>query len=315
MARPSPADLTLDPVLLTVLGLLVALIAIRISIARREGRGWRGWRLVSLAVSLTLVAIAFVSPIATAASGYLLTAHLAQVTLLMGVAPPLLLLGLPPARRGRRLPGPVDRMARIAVHPAVAIVLVNAVFFGWHVPAVYDACLSHPSLYAMQMVTVFAVSIAFWWPIVMPPFAGRTGLAPLGKLGYILLATIPQTFGGLLFALARHPFYPGYDGAPRLLGLSALSDQQVAGACMAIISKLALFAAFSVVMWRMLDARGADDTSTDEGGGGGGNGGQDGDDRPRPLAPRAPAWFGLLDRTPMPEEPVPARRDVVTAGH
>ena len=261
-----------------------------------EARGDR-WRAVAGAAGVVLLAIAFISPLSTLAGHYVLTAHLVQVTLVMGFAPPLLLLGLP--RRLPVAPRPVRAVGRVLVHPACAIVLVNLVFFGWHAPALYDAALRQPSIYALQQVMLLLVSVAFWWAIVEPTGRGPWSMAGLLKLGYILLATIPQTFAGLLFALAHHTFYAPYAAAPRVTGLDPLGDQQLAGALMAILSKLALFAAFSVVLWRVLDAEGQeDDWGGDEGDGGG-------DDRPRPVPPGSPAWLELVRRGRTVPEPQP----------
>jgi len=142
------------------------------------------------------------------------------------------------------------------------------------------------------------VSLQFWWAIVAP--AGTaSAMSSLMKLGYILLATIPQTFAGLLFALAKHTFYAPYAAAPRVTGLDALGDQQLAGALMAIISKLALFAAFSVILWRVLDAGGHEDEYGDDGGHGGDGG------RPQPVPPGTPAWLELLRRGRTVPEPSP----------
>lgn len=302
----------LDPILLVGIGSLAALVAATVRSARRQGHTIGRWSWAAILTGLALVAVAVLSPVATVASGYLLSAHLVQITLLMGFAPWLLLSGLPRSG-GAGVPRSLVRLGRLVSHPGVAIVMVNAVLIGWHVPAVFDACLRHPTLYAIQLVTLFGASVAFWWPIVVPAPAGREGLSPLVKLGYILLATIPQTFAGLLLALAHAPFYAAYAEAPRLFGVSAATDQQVAGACMAILSKLALFAAFSVVMWRLLDAHGVDDDAADDNGG---NGGQDDDDAPRPVTPPAPAWLGLLERSRLIDEPsAPASgREVVAAG-
>ena len=173
---------------------------------------------------------------------------------------------------------------------------VNLVFFGWHAPVLYQACLDHPELYSVQAVSLLLVSLAFWWVIVEPH--GSTGMSPLLKLGYILLATIPQTFAGLVFALAHHTFYPGYAAAAGQVGMAPLTDQQVAGACMALVSKLALFAAFSVVLWKMLEPAGAD-SEPDRGDDGGGGPGDDRDDAPLPARPGAPAWLAMLDRGPV----------------
>ena len=273
----------------------------RVSAAERRHRRRR---LLAAGSGLAALAVALLSPLATLADHYLLTAHLVQVTLVMGFAPPLLLLGLP--ARLPAAPRPLRLLGRALVHPACAIVLVNAVFFGWHAPVLYDAALQHPSLYAVQQLMLFLVSVAFWWAIVEPTGPGPWTMSGLLKLGYILLATIPQTFAGLLFALAQHVFYAPYAAAPRVTGLDALGDQQLAGALMAILSKLALFAAFSVVLWRVLDGEGQD-SEPDDDGGGHGRGGDD--DRPHPVPPDAPAWLELLRSGRTVPEPTPMLRE------
>jgi cytochrome c oxidase assembly factor CtaG len=189
----------------------------------------------------------------------------------------------------------------------VAIVLVNLVFFGWHARPLYEASLARSELYSVQQVSLLLVSLAFWWPIIRPSGARPWAMSPWMKLGYILLATIPQTFAGLLFALAHRAFYADYVDAARSIGVNPLTDQQLAGACMAVLSKLALFAAFSVVLWRMLEPGGADGDVDDDGGGG------DGRDAPTPVRPGAPAWLRLLDGSRLRDEP-PVRRRPAAAG-
>jgi putative membrane protein len=310
---PSPTSLEWSPLLLAGLAGTGAVMARLRPGWAEAGAAQRRWRGASVGGGLLLLAIAFVSPVATLGGHYLLTFHLVQVTLVMGFAPPLLLLGVP---RGARLrPRRLRFAARAVVHPAVAIVLVNAVFFGVHAPVLYDAALTHPPLYAVQMLLLFAVSLAFWWAIVEPTGQGPWTMNGLFKLGYILLATIPQTFAGLLFALAHRTFYAPYAAAPRVVALDALGDQQVAGALMAVISKLALFGAFSVILWRVLDGHGQEDEYGDDGGHGGGG------DRPQPAPPGMPAWLDMLRRgrtvpepsprraaSPEPREPAPSRR-------
>ena len=65
--------------------------------------------------------------------------------------------------------------------------------------------------------------------------------------------------------------YPGYGGGPQLVGLDAMTDQQIAGASIALVSKVALFAAFWVVFMNLLST-GSDGREDDSGGGGGGGG-------------------------------------------
>ncbi len=265
------------------------------------------WRRASLAAAVALLLVAFVSPLATMAAHFWLTAHLLQLTLVMGVIPALLLLALP---SGLHLP----RWLRRATHPVVAVVVVNLAFFAWHAGPLFDAALRHESLYALQQVSLLFASLAFWWPIIEPGASGeeggeRRGLAPVPKLGYILLATIPQTFAGLVFALARHPFYAAYASAPRVLGLGVLTDQQIAGACLALLSKIALFAAFSVIFIRLLADNGDNEADDGDDGGRGRRGGS-----PVPGPSGIPVWLGQLRTGRTVEEPAPPPRTRELAG-
>ncbi|HEY6378040.1 MAG TPA: cytochrome c oxidase assembly protein [Candidatus Dormibacteraeota bacterium] len=299
MARPSPTALSLSPLLATAVAALAVVAVVRWRGARARAEPFGRGRSAALVGSLALLAAVLLSPLETVGSQYLLSAHLLQVLVVMGCVPPLLLLGFPGG--GRAWPAPLRLAGDVAVHPAVALLLVNAVFFGWHAPVLFNASLNHPELYAAQMLSLLGVSILFWWPIVEPRGRTRWSIPPLFKLGFLLLATIPQTFAGLIFALDHHLIYQGY--AAGILGMTPLSDQQIAGASMALLSKLALFVAFSVLMWRLLDGAEADDEASDDGGGPGTD-----DDTPTPVPPPLPAWLSLLDTDRVVDEPAPHPR-------
>jgi cytochrome c oxidase assembly factor CtaG len=301
VARPSPTELSLSPLLITTVAAIGVLAVIRIRAARARLEPYGAGRCAALAGAMALLAAVLLSPVETVGSTYLLSAHLLQVIVVMGFAPPLLLLGFPAGHR--HWPSPVRLAGDVAVHPAVALLLVNAVFFGWHAPLLFNASLNHAELYAAQMLSLLFVSVLFWWPIVEPRGRARWSMPPLFKLGFILLATIPQTFAGLLFALDHNVIYEGY--AAGILGMTPVSDQQVAGACMALLSKLALFVAFSVVLWRLLEGAAADDDASDDGGGGPGTD----DDTPTPVPPPVPAWLALLESDRVIDEPAPRKRE------
>jgi putative membrane protein len=296
-----------SPLLIATLAGIAGVVALRVRAGLRHRDGFGRAQLAAVVGAVLLLAAVLVTPIATLGAHYLLTAHLVQVTVVMGFVPPLLLLGLQGWMRM-----PMARIPSLALrgltHPAVAIVLVNVVFFGWHATPLYNACLEHEELYALQMVSLLLVSTAFWWPIVDP--FGAAAMSSFFKLGYILLATIPQTFAGLTFALAAHPFYAVYATPPKVMGLAPLTDQQVAGACMALLSKIALFAAFSVVFLRMFSEGDQDDATGDDGG----FGRNDDDDAPLPVRPWTPAWLGMLERGPIADEPAAPSRTREMAG-
>src|SRR5580704_10193167 len=127
MARPPATALNLDPLLL---GLIVAVAAIWYWVMRRSGAAPNRWRRLAFGAACVLLVAVWITPLATLAQHYLLAAHLIQVLILMGPVPALLLLSLP--RNAGIAPRSVPRPLRLAVHPIVAIIAVNASFIVWH---------------------------------------------------------------------------------------------------------------------------------------------------------------------------------------
>src|ERR1022692_3866545 len=307
MPRPPATALNVDPLLL---GLMLLVVATWLLVARRAVEPASRTRRVSLASAVLLLGLAWVSPLATLAQHYLLAAHLIQVLILMGPVPALLLLSLPrnAGIASRSVPLPL----RLAVHPIVAIIAVNAGFIIWHLTPAYDAALASWWLYDVMQATLLLVSLLFWWPIVTPCSPPARTLTGFGKLGYIVLATIPQTLGGLLVAIAGHVLYPGYGTGPQLVGFDALTDQQIAGASIALVSKIALFAAFWVVFMNLLST--GTDGREDDGGGGGGGGSSPRLDAPRPRPSGLPRWLEDIGDGRTTEEPARPRPVRVPVG-
>jgi putative membrane protein len=308
MARPPATALNLDPVLLA---LMVLLVAIWLWVVNRSHEPATRGRRLALGGAIVLLAGIWITPLATLAQHYLLAAHLLQVLILMGPVPALLLLSLP--RNAGIEPRSVPRVVRLAVHPAVAIVAVNAGFIAWHVTPAYDAALANWGLYDLMQATLLVVSVLFWWPIVTPCSPPARQLSGFAKLGYIVLATIPQTLGGLLVALAGHVLYPGYGAGPQLVGLDPMTDQQIAGASIALVSKIALFAAFWVVFMNLLST-GTDGRDDDGGGGGGGGGSSPRLDAPQPRPSGLPRWLDDIGDGRTTDEPVLPRPVRVPVG-
>jgi putative membrane protein len=300
---PSPWTVPFDPVLIAAFAAVVVPAAAS-TLARSQPTGSPArepWRHAAGWMAVLLLAGAWLSPLQTLASHYLLTAHLLQITLVMGVIPPLLLLGLPD-HCALAVPRALVRAGRVLVHPLCGILAINVAFFAWHLSAAYDLSLRVPELYAVQQVSLLLASVLFWWPIIVP-LGDRRVLGRWATLGYILVATIPQTFGGITVALARHALYPAYAEAPRLFGLGVITDQEIAGACIALVSKLALFTAFAVIFMRMLNEPAGNDG--DDGGGGGGR--RPGADTPSPQPSGSVPWLDDINAGRTVPEPPPAR--------
>lgn len=308
MARPPASALNVDPLLLV---LIVLVVGIRWWVTRRSTEPVSPAGRIALGAAVVLLIAIWITPLATLAQHYLLAAHLIQVLILMGPVPAFLLLSLP--RNAGIAPRSVPLPLRLAVHPIVAIIAVNAGFIVWHLTPAYDAALANWWLYDLMQMTLLLVSVLFWWPIVTPFSPPARALTGFGKLGYIVLATIPQTLGGLLVALAGHVLYPGYGAGPHLAGLDAMTDQQIAGASIALVSKIALFAAFCVVFMNLLSS-GSDGREDDGGGGGGGGGSSPRLDAPRPRPSGLPRWLDDVGDGRTTDEPVVPRPIRVPAG-
>ena len=69
-----------------------------------------------------------------------------------------------------------------------------------------------------------------WWSALEPKRRRLRG--ELWKIGHILAARMIGMFLGMAFVLIREPVYTGVYGTGERRGLSALADQQTAGAMM-----------------------------------------------------------------------------------
>jgi cytochrome c oxidase assembly factor CtaG len=210
------------------------------------------WRIACYAGSMALLAIAFWSPLHHLGLHYLLTAHLLQNVILAEWAPLLAVLGLsrPMAQRLASF-----RSWRLATHPACALPLWLVNYFFWHVPPIYDAALRHQSwLIHVEHGCYFATGILFWWPLVQDV---PRRLASGARAAYAFAAFVLAAPLGLLLALVPTAAYDFYVRAPRLWGLSPITDQQIAGVTMAGEQAIVLFVVFIYWFRRFLAEEGA----------------------------------------------------------
>ncbi|HEX9631261.1 MAG TPA: cytochrome c oxidase assembly protein [Gemmatimonadales bacterium] len=189
-------------------------------------------------------------PVGLLAAGYLLSARTAQYLLFVLVAPPLLLLGMPRWLLRRLLRRPLAlALARRYSRPLPPLLLYNAVLIGVHLPPVVEvAGGSQLTSFAVDML-VIGSGLVFWWPAL----ARLPELAPMGypgRIGYLLLSVFVPTVPAVFYTYARYPIYRLYELAPRVSGIPAVADQQVAGLMMKTIGGLILFTVMSVMFFR-----------------------------------------------------------------
>ncbi len=163
-------------------------------------------------------------------------AHMLQHVVLMSFVPPLLLLGLPQARR-------------LDVEPWSAWLGIAIVMGVWHIPWLYDLALRHVALHAAEHVSFVAFGTLFWIPVL----CGR--LDDVRSLVYVIAGSLPGWILALVLTFAQRPLYPAYASqAHRLGGLGALADQQVAAGVMVAIGSIPYAIAVFVYLYRWLGA-------------------------------------------------------------
>jgi len=191
-------------------------------------------RRVAFAAGLALIAVALLPPLHHL-SFESLTMHLLQNVMLAEWAPLLLVLALDPAL-GQRL---ADRISLWLALPVWVLT-----YYLWHAPPLYDAALRHPmTLLELEHVCYLAAGFVFWVPLVH----GRQDDGPTAV--YVFAAFLAMSPLGLLLGLLPRAVYDYYDGH---WGLSALTDQQIAGVVMASAEAVVFFAAFTFYVRRVM---------------------------------------------------------------
>jgi hypothetical protein len=179
------------------------------------------------------------------------------------VAAPLLLLGLPPGvlghgvgasegRLARELARWGERALRRLTHPVVALAIFVVVALGSFLPPVVEF-VRPGALGALGIAMVWLVSaLVLWWPVVGPtPHIHR--LAYLVGVGYLFLPFAVPKAPGAFFVFAEEAVFPVYAAAPRVSGLSAVTDQHLAGFALWIVGSVMILVALGVLFFRWYD--------------------------------------------------------------
>jgi cytochrome c oxidase assembly factor CtaG len=207
-------------------------------------------------LGLGLQAIAFLSPLASLADD-LLTAHMAEHLLMADLGAPLLLAGirnpvlafflprtvLVPLARRRRLRAAFRWLRR----PLVAIPVYTVVLYGWHLSFAFEGAVRHELVHVAQHASFVLIGVLVWWPAIEPKRRRLRG--ELWKIGHILAARMLGMFLGMSFVLIRHPVYTGVYGSDERRGMSAMADQQLAGAIMVALDIAIMVFALAFFFW------------------------------------------------------------------
>jgi cytochrome c oxidase assembly factor CtaG len=209
-------------------------------------------RLALFMSGLAVVLIALVSPI-DGLGDQLMLMHMVQHILLLDIAPILIILGFtkgllrPVTRRVQA----IERRAGPFAHPAFAVIAYAGLMWLWHIPAMYDAALRHPTIHVIEHLCFAAAGSLYWWHL-LSPIRSRLRLGGMGPIGYMVSTKLLVGVLGIVLAFAPDAFYPFYEHHPHYWGLTAGQDQNMAGLLMALEQSIVMGVALVYLFVRML---------------------------------------------------------------
>jgi putative membrane protein len=219
------------------------------------------WRLAAFMSGLSLSWIVVGSPL-SALDHESLTIHMINHLVLMALVAPLVLAGAPYPLLLHALPVgtrlhdllhnlPARRLGRLLKHPVFCWLVATATVIGWHLPAVFQLAMQSHSWHAVEYASFMLAGLLFWLPVVQPASSAcewPRWSTPL----YLFMATLPCDILSAFLVFCGRVVYPSYLSSLRLFNLSALQDQQCAGALMWVAVTFAYLLPAMVITIRIL---------------------------------------------------------------
>lgn len=196
------------------------------------------WMQVSYFSGVAIIYLAVGSPLDQIAEDYLFFAHMIQHMLLVYVAPPLLLLGIPSAWGDTLFECRWVRVIfRPFIHPVFAGLFFSFVYTLWHIPMLYEAALHVKWIHILEHATMFITAVFMWWPLIGP----SERWLPVSSYGvrilYCFLLMVAQLPVFAFLSFSSVAIYETYVWAPRIIeGLDPLNDQVLGGIIMKVIN-------------------------------------------------------------------------------
>jgi putative membrane protein len=190
----------------------------------------RPWRTLALVAAGAAVVLALASPIDALARGTLFSAHMLQHMLLALAVPPLVLLALPATHAA-----PAPRRAP----PVASWVMGVGAMWIWHASALCNAAATSDAVRTVQNVSLPAMGLAFWWPILGPRVDQR--LPDMTAVVYLFTACAACTILGVAITFSPVEVCSAYGHASdplgalplvRAWGLTPAVDRQLGGLLM-----------------------------------------------------------------------------------
>jgi putative membrane protein len=199
------------------------------------------------------------TPIHDLGEEYLLSVHMFQHLLFTMIAAPLLLAGIPSwfyewLLRDER----VFAVARVLTKPFVAFALFNVLLVLSHLPPVVELALEVGAVHFAIHALLVLSAMLMWWPI-LSPLESLPRLSYPGQIAYLFLQSLLPSVIASFVTFADTPVYDFYEHAPRIIDISPVSDQQIAGGLMKLLGSMILWTFIGVAFFKWYEKEQAED--------------------------------------------------------
>ncbi len=215
-----------------------------------------------IALYCTGVAVVFLAagtPIHDIGEHYLLSVHMTEHLLLSLVAPPLLLAGVPTwlwealfVRKG------VLPVMHVVLNPVVTLAFFNAVLVGEHLPESMNFILNHHWAHFFAHVLLVSSALMMWWPVITN-VPGLPHLTYPFRMMYLFLQSLVPSVVAAFLTFATGPIYSFYVTAPRIMGISVVTDQRLGALVMKVIGSFILWGFIGVSFFKWYAQEQAED--------------------------------------------------------
>ena len=209
---------------------------------------------ITFVMAMLVLWVASDWPLHDISEEYLYSAHMIQHMMLSYFLPPLALMATPTWLARILLGnGGLYRGVKWFTMPVIAGVLFNVVVMIVHIPLVVNESVANGPLHYGIHVLVVTASMLMWMPVCGPVPEFRIGVA--GTMIYLFLQSVVPTVPAAWLTFADDVVYQAYDKPLRLWGISAVDDQQLAGAVMKTAGGLFLWAIVIYLFFTKFAAR------------------------------------------------------------
>lgn len=125
-------------------------------------------------------------------------------------------------------------------------VIFSSVFFLWHLPWIYNLGLQYAFFDELQMFGFWVLGLFMWFPL-MTRFTPMRLNTPR-RIFYLVALVLGQVPLFAFLTFTHEVFYIGYAEASRIIPITALSDQQMSGWLLKLVTSLIFASVFIVIV-------------------------------------------------------------------